>query len=272
MKSILLFANLDSGLEARLQAALDAVRLFGGHLVCLQVTPFDGYIMADPFGGVYALPSAMKEVRRAEEEHRAAIEKRLRVEGVSWNWVRLDGSPGQYVVDRARLCDLIVLTLPAAEGGEDEEKSPVGLLSEVAVHARAPLLAVPHESRGCDLAGVAAVAWNGSPESAHALRLALPALTRASAVHILTVTDDASGFPATEACEYLSRHGIASELYPSAREGRSTAAALADAAGSVAAEYLVMGAYGHTRLREAVLGGVTRAMLLRSTLPLLLAH
>ncbi|MFN3389427.1 MAG: universal stress protein, partial [Allosphingosinicella sp.] len=70
MKSVLLYANPDAGFEARLQAALDAVRLFGGHLTCLQVTPFDGYIMADPFGGVYALPSMIEEVRRTEEEHR----------------------------------------------------------------------------------------------------------------------------------------------------------------------------------------------------------
>ncbi len=52
MKSVLLYANPDAGLEARLQAALDVTRLFEGHLTCLQVTPYDSFIMGDPFGGI----------------------------------------------------------------------------------------------------------------------------------------------------------------------------------------------------------------------------
>lgn len=270
MKSVLLYANQDMGLEARLQAALDAVRLSGGHLTCLQVTPFDAFVMADPFGGVYALPSVLYEVRKAEDEHRAQLEERLGREGVSWDWLRFDGGPAQFIVGRSRLSDLIVLTLPAAPG--QEEDGPAGLVAEVAVHARAPLLAVPQDSRGCDLSGPAVVAWNGSPESAHAIRLALPILTRASSVNIVTVSDDRTDFPATEACEYLARHGLRPELHEWPREGRSVADALLDAASVLGGAYMVMGAYGHTRMREAVLGGVTRAMLRRSNVPLLLAH
>lgn len=269
MKYVLLYANQNKGLEARFQAALDAVRLFDGHLTCLQVTPFDAFIMADPFGGAYALPGVVEAVRREEDGHRGMLEERLAREGVSWNWLRYDGEPAQFIVDRSRLSDLIVLTLPAVPGQDQDGPSLVG---DVAVHARTPILAVPQESTGCDLSGPAIVAWNGSPESAHAIRLTLPILERSSAVHIVTVTDDKTDFPATDACEYLARHGLRPELHQWPREGRSIADALLDAAAVLGGSYVLMGAYGHTRMREAVLGGVTRAMLRRSAIPLLLAH
>lgn len=269
MKTVLLYANEDSGLESRLQAALDVARAFDAHLSCVQVTPFDSFIMGDPFGGVYALPTVLEAVSKAEEGHRARLEGRLRSEGVSWDWFRYDGSPAQVVADRSRLSDLIVLSLPDASGDYD---GPLSIVGDVALHARAPVLAVPQASRSLDCMGPAAIAWNGSPEAAHALRLTLPMLARASQVHIVEVTEDKAGFPAIDASQYLARHGIQSELHEWPRSGRSVADALHDAARVLGATYLAMGAYGHSRLRESVLGGTTRDMLDRGALPLLLAH
>jgi nucleotide-binding universal stress UspA family protein len=269
MKSVLLYANEDTGLESRLQAALDAVRIAEGHLLCLQVTPFDSFIMGDPFGGVYALPMLMDKVREADDEHRARLEQRLKGEGVSWDWLHFDGQPAQMVVDRSRLSDLIVLSLPT-EGVPND--GPLSMTADVAIHARTPVLAVPQASRGFDCLGSALVAWNGSQESCNALRLTVPLLQKASEVHVVTVTEDTAEFPATYACLYLARHGIEAALHEWPRDGRSTADALIDAANSLGASYVLMGAYGHSRFREAVLGGATRDMLLRSPVPLLLAH
>ena len=269
MKSVLLYANEDSGLESRLQAALDVVRLSEGHLLCLQVTPFNSFIMGDPFGGVYALPMLMDQVREADDAHRARLEERLRGEGVSWDWLHFDGEPAQMVVDRSRLSDLIVLSLPT-EGVSND--GPLSMTAETAIHARTPVLAVPQASRGLDCLGPVVVAWNGSQESCNALRLTVPMLQKASAVHVVTVTEDTAEFPATYACLYLARHGIQAELHEWPRDGRNTADALIDAANKLGAGYLLMGAYGHSRFREAVLGGATREMLLRSPVPLLLAH
>src|ERR1044072_2278781 len=85
MKTVLLYANDDVGLESRLQAALDVARAFSAHLSCVQVTPFDSFIMGDPFGGVYALPTVIEAASKAEEEHRAKIEARLAIEDVPWS-------------------------------------------------------------------------------------------------------------------------------------------------------------------------------------------
>ena len=271
MKSVLLYANGDAGLESRLQAALDVTRMVDGHLACLQVTPHDAFIMGDPFGGVYALPTVIEQVQRTAEEHRERMEARLAGEGVAWDWLRFDGAPAQLLVDRSRLADLIVLSLPGGEAGRPTE-SAQAIAADVLVHARAPVLAVPAGGRRFDGAGAAMVAWDGSLESSHALRLNRPMLERASAVHVVTVTEGHSEFPAVDACRYLALFGIEAELHEWPREGRGTAAALLDAAASLSAAYVVMGAYGHTRLREAVLGGATRDMLHKSIVPLLMAH
>lgn len=267
MKTVLLYANLDKGLEGRLQAALDVARAFEAHITCVQVTPYDAFIMGDAFGGVYAMPSVLEEVRKTEEAHRARIDERLQREGVSWDWLRYDGAPAQVLFDRARLADLIVLNLAS-----DPYLDGLSLVADVALHARAPVLAVPTAVRPLDCVGPALVAWDGRVEAAHALRLALPLLAKASNVRIVTVADDVTEFPATDAARYLSRHGIEPEIHQWPRNGRSTAAALIDAAATLNAGYIVMGAYGQSRLREALLGGATREMLRSSPVPLLLAH
>jgi nucleotide-binding universal stress UspA family protein len=269
MKTILLYANDDSGMESRLQATLDVARAFEAHVSCVQATPFDRFIMGDPFGGVYALPTVVAAVRDAEEKHRASIEARLAREKVSWDWSRFDGEPAQVVVGRSRLSDLVVLSLNAPGGHDD---GALSMVSDTVLHLRAPALAVPPSTLSFDCLGAAVVAWNGAAESAHALRLTLPMLRMASEVHIVTVTDDRAEFPATGASEYLARHGIGSELNEWPRGDRSVGAALADAMAAKRGSYLVMGAYGHSRLRETVLGGTTRELLRRGDIPLLLAH
>jgi nucleotide-binding universal stress UspA family protein len=268
MKSILLFANDDPGLESRLQAALDLARASGGHLTCAHATPYESFIMGDPFGGVYALPNVVEQLGRAEAEQRRRVEARLGAEGVSWDWVQSDGAPVQVVAELSPLADLVVVSLASAEG----EGASVSLAADLAVHILGPVLAVPPQGHGFAVAGPAMVAWNGSAEAAHALRMALPLLRFASGVHIATVTEDDTRFPATDASRYLSRHGLASELIELAGDEAGAGDALLGCARGLDASCIVMGAYGHSRLREAVLGGVTRHMLRYSSIPLLLAH
>ena len=269
MKTVQLYATEDNGMESRLQAALDVTRAFEGHLACVQVTPFDAIIMGDPLGGVYAIPNMVAAVQDAEDDHKKRIEERLGVEGATWDWSRYIGQPAQIAVECSPLADLIVLSLPGEDGGYT---GPHSMAADVAVCARAPVLAVERETRNFDCFGPAMLAWNGSPEAAHALRLTLPMLRLASAIHIVTVAEEKASFPPTDASVYLSRHGLASELHEWPGGDRSVADALRDAAATLGAAYLVMGAYGHSRFSEAVFGGVTRDLLRHSPVPLLLAH
>lgn len=266
MKSILLHANEDGGFEARFKAALDIARASDGHVTCLQARPFNSFVVSDPFGGVYAPAALIERLEAADSEHQEKMEARLRAENVSWDWLREDGEAGRALVARSSLADLIVVTLPGDDG------AAMAVTSEVALHARSSVLAVPRAGRSFEPGAKTMIAWNGSNESAHALRLAMPLLRLSSSVEIVTVSAEMGRFPQLDASRYLGRHGIVSELIERPAEGRRAADALIEAAVATGAGSIVMGAYGHTRMREAVLGGTTRDMLRRSPLPLILAH
>lgn len=270
MKSILLYGNEDGGTGARFEAALTLARTYDGHIVCLQATPYDSYILGDPFGGVYALPEVVERVREAEDAHRARIEAMLPRDGLSWEWQRVDGAPVQSLIDRTRLADVVVVSLPPLN--DQGRRGTTGMAGDVALHVRAPVLAMPMEAQAFDPLGVAVVAWNGSIESAHALRQALPMLARARSVHLITVDGRQHDFAASQARDYLALHGIGAEVREWPLQEPGIATTLIAAAESLDASYIVMGAYGHSRLREAVLGGATRDLLDSSPIPLVLAH
>jgi nucleotide-binding universal stress UspA family protein len=270
MKTILLHVDQGLGMEARFQAAMDLGRALGARVDCVQAAPVDAYLVGDLVGGLYPAVGLVDVVREAVEKQRADLQARLAEEGVDWIWTRDDNPPTQAIIANSRLADLIVMSLPSRE--RLEGGIALSQLSHVAIHARSPVLAVPQESRSLDCFGTAVVAWNGSMESAHALRLSLPLLARAGAVHLVEIADDERTLPATDGAEYLSRHGIRCELHEWARDGRLVSAVLLDAAETLGASYLVAGAYGHTRFREAVLGGVSRELLRNSPIPLVLAH
>lgn len=270
MKTILLHIHDDAGQEARLQFALDLARATEGHIACAQITPLEYFVGTDPFGGMYAVKEVLANLRAQETVERNRIEERLRGEGVAWDWRQFDGNVVQTLVSQARLADVIVLSQPMRKA--DPMSEPIPVVPDVALHARAPVFSIPAAPRPFDAGGPAMVAWNGSYEAAHALRFALPLLKLASAVHLVEITDDRRDFPATTAAEYLSRHGIAPELHAVPHGERETGAALLHRAAEIGASHIVMGAYGHSRLREMMLGGVTRTLLTHAEIPLFMAH
>ena len=140
------------------------------------------------------------------------------------------------------------------------------------VSAQCPVLIVPDALDHLDATGPVVLAWNASAESARALRQSLPVLKAASMVHIVTVGEDSADMPQTAASAYLSRHGVVSELLVEPAAGRKAHDVIAQVAHERGANLIVMGAYGRSRLRETLLGGVTRTLLARSGIALLMAH
>jgi nucleotide-binding universal stress UspA family protein len=148
----------------------------------------------------------------------------------------------------------------------------LSIVGDVAVHARAPVLAVPRGGTAFDAGSPALLAWNGSHEAANALRASVPLLAHAESVHLVTVGDQPESHSASQAVRYLARHGIAVQTHERPHRDRSIAQTLFDTARELEAGCLVLGAYGHSRFRERLIGGVTRWMLDHSTIPLFLAH
>lgn len=269
MKSVLLHVNDDKGQETRLLAALAVARQQGARLTCIQVTPVSDFIMTDPFGGMYQVTTLFEQIAEQAVAARTKIEARLANENVAWEWSVHDGNVAATIVSQSRLADLIVLSQSNETGSGGTR--PLPLVVDVAMHARTPVLAVPVVAQTFDPGGVAIIAWNGSPESANAARAALPMLKMAREVHVITF-DENEDFPMDNVRSYLALHGVGAECAEHRLDGNTVGEALCDAATRHKASYIVMGAYGHSRLREAVLGGVSRHMFAHSPVPLLLSH
>jgi nucleotide-binding universal stress UspA family protein len=267
MKNVLVLLHDDAGQEARLQCALDLARAIKGHLTCLDVSVLpmtvNDYAM---FGGV-ALLVADEEVN--ERQNRMRVEPRLADEEVPYDWIDVTGELGDALEGAATLTDVIVVN---RELDDIHYPNMLGIVGELLVRSGKPVLAVPETARSLDAFGRAMVAWDGSRAAEAALRAAVPLLRLARHVTILEVDDGSLKVSAFDAAEYLSRHGIKPTI--------CRRAALTDIASTVIlaelkiakADYLVMGGFGHSRLKEAVLGGVTRRMLCNSPVPLFLAH
>jgi nucleotide-binding universal stress UspA family protein len=271
MKSVLLHIHEDHGAESRLQAACDLARSSGAHIHCVQITAAPDFVAADVYGGASMAPAMMAELYDIDEKARRRVEDRLRREDVSWDWRHVEGDIIHGLLSASTLTDGMIVTLPS--GPRKQLADPLHLAADLALGGRVPVLAIPQESRGFAVTGRAVVAWEGSQEASAALRLATPLLKLAEEVHVVTVEEAGKyPFPATDAPEYLARHGIKSQLHTWPQDGRTVEAALQAAMGVLKPDWMVMGAFGHSRLRELVFGGVTRTMLRVVQVPLLLAH
>lgn len=147
----------------------------------------------------------------------------------------------------------------------------IPIVSDAVLKAGKPILAIPDDSRGIDFGGHVLAAWDGSGPAAEALRAAAPLLASAEGVTILEI-GDIRGEIAEDAATYLSRHGVRPRVEHVDEPDEGVAAGLLAEMDRRRPAFCVMGAYGHSRLRESLFGGITRKMLEEAKVPLFLAH
>lgn len=269
MRSILLHVHDDAALESRLQAAFDLARAFGGHITCVHATPFEEYLATDPLV-VSMLPTEFsRKMKRKLREVQARVEARIKAEGLTWDWIHVDEQMSSALIVHSPFADVVVVSLTPPTVLRDDPR-PLG--AAVALGGRAPVLAVPAACQGLRLDRPVILAWNGSPEAAAAMRAGLPVFRQAPQVILLEVSAVAWPYPRDRAARYLSRHDVHVEIAERAPIDGSVSGAIVAAARETGAGTIAMGAYGRSRLREFLLGGVTRDLLAESEFPLLLAH
>ena len=174
----------------------------------------------------------------------------------------------------ARHADLVIL---GQHDPDDPAAGPRSLPEEVILGSGRPALLVPYIGPAATFGERVTVAWDASRAAARAVNDALPLLERAKAVGVVTVNPRAqpSGHgeePGADIGLHLARHGIKVEVQRVEARDLDTANAILSHVANEGADLLVMGAYGHSRLREVVLGGVTRTILAEMTVPVLMSH
>ena len=178
--------------------------------------------------------------------------------------------------EHSKYADLLLL---GQDQPDDPDNASYGLADALLFEGGCGCLVVPHSGKLAAPGKRVLLTWNASRESARALREAMPFLTRAESVVVLSSEPDdgnddiARGHPhAQELSRFLESHGIDAVSSGISDPDISASDAIIGQAADMNADLIVMGAYGHARLREIILGGVTRDLLKQSSVPLLLAH
>lgn len=267
IKSILFQVHEDPGLDARLQSALALARAASAHVVLFQAIPFEAYTVRDAFAS-YIRPEIVTELEEHSASVRATLEAVLKGSGISWN-LEATGKPlVPELLKRAAFSDLVVI------GREPEDpgfgRSATSLLGEILCHSRVPIC-IPG-AQILDPSGTLVIAWNGSVEAANAVRQAIGLIALASDVRVVRVDEGKAGPISDELLfAYLSSHGVPASL--EIRSGGSRPSeVLVDHAAAIGASAIVMGAYGHSRAGEFVFGGMTRDLLLKCPISLIVIH
>ncbi len=267
MKNVAVLIHADAGQESRLQAALDLVRGLRGHLIAIDVTALSP-IVEDPIIGPGLLATQIAEELAVQEENSARIKARLLIEDVPWTRAECMGDVASCLASHTALTDLVVINtvFDGFPGGE------MDAVVAAMLRLNRPVVAVPRAARGITSQGIALVAWDGSDEADAALRAAVPILSLAREVRILSITGRDIRHPPELAASYLSRHGIRPEIMnvPDA-PGRVGQQILAQAL-RIEPSIIVMGGFGHSRLIETLFGGVTDDLLRNSPYPVFLAR
>lgn len=260
MRSLLILADRTSAATGRIEAGLSIARMTGGHVTLLIDTPVMRFTAVDALGGSSVATEALQSAIADDDAYARTIDADLAGEDVPYTVLRAENEALDAMAEAGRLADLAVVSRGDPLAGD----LPLAL--------RCPVLAVSDETPITFPVERVCVAWDGSAEAATALRAAVPLLAGAAEVTVITVEDAPSAWPATDALAYLSRHGIGAEQVVLPRLG-SVEETLLREVSLRGAQLLVMGAFGHSRVREFLFGGVTRSMLEMKHGPaLLLAH
>lgn len=278
IKTILVHLDHTDRCNARVDLANRIARTQGAHLIGLLPSGLlEGTIAADaiPTGMTDYIAESAHYLRQRAEGISESFRARLGAAGAASYEIReVDGTTIDALVAHGRSSDLIVV------GQEDrarESDVPArGLVPQVMLDAGRPVLAVPCAGEFKDVGQNVLLAWDGSRAAAVAMREALPLLADARRVTLVScrragAAVEGQALLIPEMTRWLQRHGVQATAEQDITE-IDTADALLSRVSDLGADLIVMGGYGHSRLREMVLGGVTRGVLSHMTVPVLIAH
>ena len=267
-----------------LRAAFEVAKAFGSHVAGVYVRPDPTEVL--PYLGEGISASVIQEIMDASREAsklaaataRGALDQEAKAAGVM---VQAPAGPGvgasfhvreglaeEVVAEESRLSDLIVFDVPV----DAKDVALRGMMEAALINGRKPLLLVPHKTAKV-LGTRVGIGWDGSAAASHAVSSAIPLLARAESIEIINVTTGPIDTVQMDRLrDYLRLHGLSAVEHGINPGSQSTAQVLVDSATRAGVGLLVIGGYGHSRLRELVLGGVTRHVFANVSMPILIAH
>ena len=226
-------------------------------------------------GGSAAVAAVMgAEEARAQERASAAIsvfEVEAKLAGIDYGtrtFAAIAADAEQDIGALSRLYDMTIVLQPEGGHASYDNSIPQGIL----FNSGGPMLMVPHTHKGPLEARHVGIAWDGSRLAARAVRDAMPFLMGAKAVTVIAVNEDARAASSNDLVSHLGRRGIAARAQRVTVNRGNIQGAILSIAAESGIGLLVMGGFGHSRLQERILGGVTRDMFASMTVPVLMSH
>lgn len=277
----------DSRSESTLKTAVVVGQMFGAYVEALHVRASPESIVPVLAGGVSAKSVGLllegaraSTAKRAERAHRLFQEVALKMSlpltkvdaepelgRFSMAWHETTGIESREIVQRGRLFDLTVLARP--HDHHDHASSTV--LTAALFETGRPILVAPPDAPAT-VGRRLMLAWNDTREAAAGVGAAMPFAALADEVTVVSVTEGISGVDPSGIVRALARHGIAAVGQVLDHGKASVGTRLLAAAGERSCDLLVMGGYGHSRLQQLILGGVTNHVLKQAHVPLLMVH
>jgi nucleotide-binding universal stress UspA family protein len=258
------------------KVAAELARINDAHLtgIALAIDPLvPVYTVAAPIPTDFIVAAHEQGVEEAKAAL-AAFDAIGSVAGVTTESRLAESISGDFssVIRNAILTDLAVV---GQDDPDHEQPFRAALIEALLFQAGVPTLIVPYSGAREFRADKAVIAWNGSAQAARAVRAAMPLLAMSKSLLVAIVDEGAPPSGEAQGADigaYLARHGLKVEVRTIANAHEGAGPALLNLAADEEASWLVMGAYGHSRIRQFLLGGVTRSILGRATIPVLMAH
>lgn len=271
-----LVVHIDSGGAAakRLEAAIGVAQAHDAHLTGVYVMPTTDFPAFMEVPSAFEAIQKVREYRQREAEvAKTDFETATTRAGISAEWRCVEGELTEKLGESGRYADLVIL----GQHNPDENDANQGLADRLALEMGRPCLVIPYIGAQATLGRRVLVAWNARREAVRAVNDALPILETADRVVVLSVNPAVGeagegDIPSADICHHLARHGVKAEAETAVAKDIDVASLLLSHAADMGADMIVMGAYGHSRWREMVLGGVSREMLQSMTAPVLMSH
>jgi nucleotide-binding universal stress UspA family protein len=218
------------------------------------------------------IDTLLAEQARLVEEAHQAFDKAVKAAGRTdrSEFVEGRGDLARLMARIGRGCDLVIV------GQCEPDKEPLDieeLPDELVLSVGRPVLILPYIGQAKPVGGHVLMCWTDTREAARALADSLPLLSVASEVTVLTVQEgEGDSIVGEDAAHFLAAHGIKAEARRATAPGMDAGTAILNETSDIDADLIVMGAYGHSRLRETILGGTTRTILHGMTAPVLMSH
>ncbi|MEE9598205.1 MAG: universal stress protein [Acidiferrobacterales bacterium] len=274
VKDLLVHVDDSKASTVRVDTAIRLAQTYDAHLTGLYVMPhfeIPVYAEAQIPDEILAAQreGALARVAEAEKTFRVATDKA----GLSPEWRFVEDRLAPALALHARYVDLVIV---GQRGDTDPWSMSNGVAEHVVLQSGRPTLVVPYIGVPDSIGKHVLVAWNASREAVRAIHDAMPFLEQAQTVTVLAINPpehaDENRIPSADICQHLARHGVNAEAAHIEAHDIAVGDMLLSRAADRGADLIVMGAYGHSRFREFVLGGATRHLLEHMTVPVLMAH